>query len=64
MKKLLVLMVSLALAVPMLAADKRETDRVKESGVVLQEILGIPDNIPTDLLKKACLLYTSDAADE
>ena len=53
MKKLFVLMVGLLLAVPMWASDKRETDRVKESGVVLTEILGIPDNIPTDLLKKA-----------
>jgi lipid-binding SYLF domain-containing protein len=46
-------MLVLSMTLPVLAADKRETDRVKESGVVLQEILGIPDDIPSDLLKKA-----------
>ncbi len=58
MKKLFASMLGLSLviaslALPVLAADKREVNRVKESGVVLQEILGIPDNIPADLLKKA-----------
>jgi len=33
------------------------TDRVKEAGQVLKEILNIPDNIPQDLLDKAeCLI--------
>jgi lipid-binding SYLF domain-containing protein len=41
-------------AVPTLAAsDEHEEDRVKDAGVVLKEILGIPDNIPQDLLDKA-----------
>src|SRR6478752_139515 len=35
------------------ADDERETDRVKDAGEVLQEILNIPDNIPQDLLDKA-----------
>jgi SH3 domain-containing YSC84-like protein 1 len=33
--------------------DQREAERVKDAGVVLQEILNIPDNIPQDLLDKA-----------
>ena len=37
--------------------DERETDRVKDAGVVLKEILNIPDDIPQDLLDKAeCLI--------
>jgi SH3 domain-containing YSC84-like protein 1 len=35
-----------------LAADK-ETDRLQNSATVLKEILGIPDNIPKDLLDRA-----------
>jgi SH3 domain-containing YSC84-like protein 1 len=47
-----------AFSAPALAADdEKETDRVKESGVVLKEILNIPDDIPQDLLDKAeCLV--------
>src|SRR5947209_4569479 len=33
--------------------DDREKDRVKDAGVVLKEILNIPDDIPQDLLDKA-----------
>ncbi len=52
----LLLNMVLVSAVPGLAAN-READRVKESGTVLKEILGMPDSIPTDLLKKArCVL--------
>jgi len=35
------------------ANDEHEADRVKDSGVVLKEILNIPDDIPQDLLDKA-----------
>jgi SH3 domain-containing YSC84-like protein 1 len=35
------------------ADDEREEDRVKDAGVVMKEILNIPDNIPQDLLDKA-----------
>lgn len=35
------------------ATDEREEDRVKDAGVVLKEILNIPDDIPQDLLDKA-----------
>jgi len=35
------------------ANDERETERVKDAGVVMKEILNIPDDIPQDLLDKA-----------
>jgi lipid-binding SYLF domain-containing protein len=35
------------------ADDEREADRVKDAGVVLKEILNIPDDIPQDLIDKA-----------
>jgi SH3 domain-containing YSC84-like protein 1 len=33
--------------------DEKEEDRVKDAGVVIKEILDIPDDIPQDLLDKA-----------
>lgn len=59
MKKFIVgLIVVLMSTVAAFAAnDERETDRVKDAGVVLKEILNIPDDIPQDLLDKAeCLI--------
>jgi SH3 domain-containing YSC84-like protein 1 len=54
MKTPLVVLLTGTLLLPALAAnDEREEDRVKESGVVLKEILNIPDDIPQDLLDKA-----------
>lgn len=57
MRKLVSLGMLFALAVaPMLAArpDKeRVTDRLENSGTVMDEIMNIPDNIPQDLLDKA-----------
>jgi SH3 domain-containing YSC84-like protein 1 len=39
------------------AEDYKEEDRVRDAGVVMKEILNIPDNIPQDLLDKAeCLV--------
>jgi lipid-binding SYLF domain-containing protein len=39
------------------ADDEHEADRVKDAGIVLKEILNIPDDIPQDLLDKAeCLV--------
>jgi lipid-binding SYLF domain-containing protein len=35
------------------ANDEKETERVKDAGVVMKEILNIPDDIPQDLLDKA-----------
>ena len=40
-------------AVGFAADDERETERVKDAGEVLKEILNIPDDIPQDLLDKA-----------
>jgi len=37
----------------MAAQNEKEMDRVKDAGVVLKEILGIPDDIPKDLLDRA-----------
>ena len=54
MKTPLVMILICTLLLPALAAnDEREEDRVKESGVVLKEILNIPDDIPQDLLDEA-----------
>src|SRR5216683_4521694 len=39
---------------PTLAADhEKDEDRLKNSGIVLKEILDVPDDIPQDLLDKA-----------
>lgn len=42
-----------AIAAAFAANDEREEDRVKDAGVVMKEILNIPDDIPQDLLDKA-----------
>ena len=39
-------------AVPLGAAEK-ETDRLENSAVVMEEIMNVPDNIPQDLMDKA-----------
>jgi SH3 domain-containing YSC84-like protein 1 len=53
MKKLLVVLLTLA-SVPFgFAGDAKEVDRIKDAGVVLKEILNIPDDIPKDLLDRA-----------
>ncbi len=59
MKKSVVclLMVLMSGALAFAANDEREAERVKDAGVVLKEILNIPDDIPQDLLDKAeCLV--------
>ena len=55
MKKFIVcFIVVLMSTVAAFAADnEHEADRVKDAGVVLKEILNIPDDIPQDLLDKA-----------
>src|SRR5262249_11742035 len=53
MKKLLVPFVALLLSTNLIAADKKEEDRLKESGEVLGEILKVPDNIPKGILDRA-----------
>lgn len=58
MRKLLLVGMALAVfAAPMVAAvdkeNEKETDRLENAGMVMEEILNIPDNIPQDLLDKA-----------
>jgi SH3 domain-containing YSC84-like protein 1 len=55
MKKLILcfLVVLISSLFTFAADDEHEEDRVKDAGVVLKEILNIPDDIPQDLLDKA-----------
>src|SRR5712675_811684 len=46
-------MLSLCASSAFAAHDEKEKDRVEDAGVVLKEILNIPDDIPQDLLDKA-----------
>ena len=41
------------------ANDAKEEDRVRDAGVVIKEILNIPDDIPQDLLDKAECVVSS-----
>src|SRR5437879_13093171 len=45
-------------ALPLLAAgEKKETERLENFGEVIKEVMGIPDDIPQDLIDKAeCLI--------
>jgi len=54
-KNIVVSILILCLCVPtaFAANDEKEKDRVEDAGVVLKEILNIPDDIPQDLLDKA-----------
>jgi lipid-binding SYLF domain-containing protein len=55
MKRYLVTAACLALAASAVYAAKlnKEQKRLEECGVVMQEVLNIPDNVPHDLLEKA-----------
>lgn len=54
MKKLIPFVVALSLiAPPLLADDKKEQNRLENCGLVVQEIMDIPDDIPQDLIDKA-----------
>jgi SH3 domain-containing YSC84-like protein 1 len=48
-------------SLPLFADNKKEADRLDNSGTVLKEILDIPDDIPQDLLDKAecVIIYPS-----
>jgi len=51
------LIVLMSVTAAFAADDEREEERVKDAGVVMKEILNIPDDIPQDLLDKAeCLI--------
>jgi lipid-binding SYLF domain-containing protein len=58
MKKFIVCLMATLMSTAALAADNpHEAERVSDAGVVLKEILNIPDDIPQDLLDKAeCLI--------
>jgi SH3 domain-containing YSC84-like protein 1 len=57
MRKITAIACSLAFFAPAVfgrpADDKKEDDRLKNAGTVMQEILDVPDNIPQDVLNKA-----------
>jgi SH3 domain-containing YSC84-like protein 1 len=54
LKPIISSVLALTIAFPLAAADsKKETDRLENCGLVLKEILDIPDDIPEDLLGKA-----------
>lgn len=44
---------ALLIPAPLRADDLKETDRLRNAGEVLKEIMNIPDDIPQDLLNKA-----------
>jgi len=53
MKKLLPFALTLSLiAPPLLADDEKDKDRLESCGIVIQEIMDIPDDIPQDLIDK------------
>src|SRR5947207_13927360 len=52
-----ILLVCVFLTPALAANNEKESDRVKEAGQVLKEILDIPDNIPKDLIDRAeCMI--------
>jgi SH3 domain-containing YSC84-like protein 1 len=54
MKKLIPLVLAFALLAPPLPADDHKTNgRLENCGLVVQEIMDIPDNIPQDLIDKS-----------
>jgi SH3 domain-containing YSC84-like protein 1 len=52
------LMALMLAALPLLAAgDKKETERLENCGMIVKEVMDIPDNIPEDLIDKAeCII--------
>lgn len=54
LQRIMSAVLALVIAVPIVAADnKKETERLENCGLVLKEILDIPDDIPQDLLDKS-----------
>src|SRR5437016_11975987 len=48
------LMALALVALPLLAAgDKKETERLENCGIVIKEVMDIPDDIPQELIDKA-----------
>src|SRR6202051_407630 len=53
----LTLGVCILFAASALHAASKEQERLENSGTVMQEVMGVPDNIPQDLLEKAeCII--------
>jgi lipid-binding SYLF domain-containing protein len=61
MKKLIPAILALAVIAPPLPAEDKESSRLENCGLVVQEIMDIPDNIPQDLIDKAdcVIIYPS-----
>ena len=53
MKKYLVAVACLTLAAGAVYAANKEQKRLENCGVVMQEVINVPDNIPQELLEKA-----------
>lgn len=53
MRKIFLLFVPVMLLSSLVQAQKKEEERLKHSGEVLQEILNIPDNLPRPVLDRA-----------
>lgn len=54
MKKILPCLLAIVLVgLPLQAGDKKINDRLENCGLVIQEIMDIPDDIPQDLIDKA-----------
>lgn len=53
MKKVLILLALLALTGATSLAENKEEKRVENAGMVIKEILDVPDNVPQSLLDKA-----------
>ncbi len=54
MKKILPFLLAIVLVgLPLQAGDKKINDRLENCGLVIQEIMDIPDDIPQDLIDKA-----------
>jgi len=51
-------MALLLMTLPLLASgDKKEADRLENCGMIIKEVMDIPDNIPEDLIDKAdCII--------
>jgi lipid-binding SYLF domain-containing protein len=57
MRKALIVLVAAALVGLPALGQKREEGRLQEAGQVMKEVLGVPENIPKELLDKAeCVL--------
>src|SRR5258705_1059717 len=52
------LMALALIALPLLAGgNKKETERLETCGMIVKEVMDIPDNIPEDLINKAeCII--------